>query len=44
VRETLRIQSGYFGLRDNDAWVDELIERLGLVAKADANMRSLSAA
>ena len=42
VRETLRIQSGYFGLRDNDAWVDELIERLGLVAKANANMRSLS--
>ena len=42
VRETLRIQSGYFGLRGNDAWVDELIERLGLVAKANANMRSLS--
>jgi ABC-2 type transport system ATP-binding protein len=42
VRETLRIQSGYFGLRDNDAWIDELIERLGLVAKAHANMRSLS--
>ncbi len=42
VRETLRIQSGYFGLRDNNAWVDELIERLGLVAKANANMRSLS--
>ncbi|MEO7744015.1 MAG: ABC transporter ATP-binding protein [Usitatibacter sp.] len=42
VRETLRIQSGYFGLRENNSWVDELIERLGLVAKADANMRSLS--
>ena len=23
VRETLRIQSGYFGMRDNDAWIDE---------------------
>jgi ABC-2 type transport system ATP-binding protein len=42
VRETLRIQSGYFGLRDNDAWVDELIASLGLAAKANANMRSLS--
>jgi ABC-2 type transport system ATP-binding protein len=42
VRETLAIQSGYFGLRDNGAWIDELIERLGLAAKANANMRSLS--
>ena len=25
VRETLRLQSGYFGLRHNDAWVDEII-------------------
>ncbi len=42
VRETLRIQSGYFGLRDNRAWIDEIIEALDLTAKADANMRSLS--
>jgi ABC-2 type transport system ATP-binding protein len=42
VRETLEIQSGYFGLRANGAWIDELIERLGLAAKARANMRSLS--
>ncbi|HYC34888.1 MAG TPA: ABC transporter ATP-binding protein [Usitatibacter sp.] len=42
VRETLRIQSGYFGLRDNDRWIDELLDRLGLASKADANMRSLS--
>ena len=42
VRETLRIQSGYFGLRDNDAWIDEVIEHLDLTDKADANMRSLS--
>jgi ABC-2 type transport system ATP-binding protein len=42
VRETLRIQSGYFGLRHNDAWIDEVIERLDLTAKADANMRALS--
>ncbi len=42
VREMLRIQSGYFGLRNNDAWVDELLEGLGLADKANANMRQLS--
>ena len=42
VRETLRIQSGYFGVRDNDAWIDELLESLGLADKAQANMRQLS--
>ena len=40
VRETLEFQSGYFGLRRNRAWIDELLERLGLAYKADANMRS----
>ncbi|HEX8011216.1 MAG TPA: ABC transporter ATP-binding protein [Casimicrobiaceae bacterium] len=42
VRETLAIQSGYFGIRDNDAWIDELLHHLDLTGKADANMRSLS--
>jgi ABC-2 type transport system ATP-binding protein len=42
VRETLRIQSGYFGLRKNDAWIDEVMHHLDLTAKADANMRTLS--
>jgi ABC-2 type transport system ATP-binding protein len=42
VRETLEIQSGYFGLRHNGAWIDELLDRLALAPKADANMRSLS--
>jgi ABC-2 type transport system ATP-binding protein len=42
VRETLRIQSGYFGLRNNGAWIDEVIHHLDLGAKADANMRTLS--
>jgi ABC-2 type transport system ATP-binding protein len=42
VRETLRIQSGYFGVRGNDAWIDELLENLGLADKASANMRQLS--
>ena len=42
VRETLEIQSGYFGLRNNDAWIDEILHHLDLTSKADANMRSLS--
>jgi ABC-2 type transport system ATP-binding protein len=42
VRETLRIQSGYFGVRGNDDWIDELLASLGLADKADANMRQLS--
>lgn len=42
VRETLRLQSGYFGLKKNDAWIDELLHNLDLTSKADVNMRSLS--
>jgi ABC-2 type transport system ATP-binding protein len=42
VREALRIQSGYFGVRHNDAWIDELLAELGLSDKANANMRQLS--
>ena len=42
VRETLRMQSGYFGIRNNDAWIDEVMHHLDLTAKADSNMRSLS--
>jgi ABC-2 type transport system ATP-binding protein len=42
VREALRIQSGYYGIRNNDAWIDEVIEHLDLTSKADTNMRALS--
>ena len=42
VREALTIQSGYFGLRDNRAWIDEVIANLDLTDKADTNMRALS--
>ena len=42
VRETLQFQSGYFGLRKNDAWIDEILANLGLTEKSDANMRALS--
>jgi ABC-2 type transport system ATP-binding protein len=42
VREALRFQSGYFGVKHNDDWIDELLESLGLSEKANANMRQLS--
>jgi len=42
VRETLRIQSGYYGIRGNDAWIDEVMQHLDLTAKAEVNMRALS--
>ncbi|MBG6071891.1 MULTISPECIES: ABC transporter ATP-binding protein [unclassified Polaromonas] len=42
VREALRIQSGYFGIKRNDDWIDELLENLGLADKGNANMRQLS--
>jgi ABC-2 type transport system ATP-binding protein len=42
VRETLRFQSGYFGVTGNDDWIDELLSSLGLTDKANSNMRQLS--
>ncbi len=42
VRETLRFQSGYFGIKKNDDWIDELLASLALADKADSNMRTLS--
>lgn len=43
VREMLRFQAGYFGRgRENDPWIDEVIEGLGLTDKAHTNMRRLS--
>jgi ABC-2 type transport system ATP-binding protein len=42
VRETLVIQSGYFGVKNNGVWIDELLLGLGLADKAHANMRQLS--
>ena len=42
VRETLVIQSGYYGLKKNDSWIDEIIHRLDLTEKANTNMRALS--
>jgi ABC-2 type transport system ATP-binding protein len=43
VREMLRFQAGYFGCGpENDEWIDEVLEGLGLTEKAHANMRALS--
>jgi ABC-2 type transport system ATP-binding protein len=42
VREALTFQSGYFGLRDNREWIDEVMRHLDLTSKADTNMRALS--
>ncbi len=42
VREVLEVQSGYFGISDNSDWIDEILTRLDLIAKADINMRALS--
>ena len=42
VRDILRIQSGYFGIRHNEGWIDDLLQGLGLSDKATSNMRQLS--
>ncbi|WP_348946107.1 ABC transporter ATP-binding protein [Chitinibacter sp. FCG-7] len=42
VREALVFQSGYFGIKHNDAWIDEILHNLGLTDKANTNMRALS--
>lgn len=42
IQEMLRIQSGYFGLKNNDDWIDEIMANLDLTDKADTNMRALS--
>ena len=42
VREALQFQSGYFGIKNNAAWIDEILHHLGLTDKADTNTRRLS--
>lgn len=42
VYETLRLQSGYFGLRDNGKWIDELLEVLDLSDKKKDSVMRLS--
>lgn len=42
VREALTFQSGYFGIKGNEQWIDELLDQLNLVDKQHTNMRRLS--
>jgi ABC-2 type transport system ATP-binding protein len=42
VNQTLKFQSGLYGVKNNQAWIDELIERMHLQSKVNANTRSLS--
>jgi ABC-2 type transport system ATP-binding protein len=42
VEEVLKIQGGYFGVRYNKVWIEELLEILGLINKRYANLRDLS--
>ncbi len=42
VREALHFQSGYFGVKNNGGWIDEILHGLGLADKANTNMRQLS--
>lgn len=44
IRELLELQSGYFGLKglSQKLWIDELLERLALADKAEANTSQLS--
>ncbi len=42
VSETLRLQSGFFGLRHNGEWIETVLERLGLSEKKNERVMSLS--
>ncbi len=42
AREVLRVQSGYFGIRKNDDWIEHVLHNLGMDEHADKNMRALS--
>lgn len=42
VNEVLQNQSGYFGIKDNQAYIDELLEDLSLTDKKHVNTKALS--
>ena len=42
VIETLKIQSGFFGITNNNEWIEECLLELGLLDKMTSNMRTLS--
>ncbi len=42
VLETLQLQSGFYGIRKNDAWISTLVSRLGLADKINEKVSRLS--
>lgn len=42
VNEALQIQSGYYGIRNNQKYIDEVLEKLGLKDKKYSRTRALS--
>ncbi|MBT7736387.1 ABC transporter ATP-binding protein [Candidatus Peregrinibacteria bacterium] len=42
VNEVLNLQSGYYGIKNNQKWIDEILEKLNLHTKKFANTRALS--
>ncbi|MBF2735124.1 MAG: ABC transporter ATP-binding protein [Betaproteobacteria bacterium AqS2] len=42
TRQYLRQQASYYGIYDNEDWIDTLLDRLGLADKANVNTRKLS--
>lgn len=42
VNEVLRNQSGYFGISDNQKYIDEILEHVGLTDKKHSRTRALS--
>lgn len=42
VYEMLSFQSGYYGLKNNDVWIEEILENLGLTEKIQTPCRLLS--
>jgi ABC-2 type transport system ATP-binding protein len=42
VNQALNLQSGYFGIKDNQEYIDDLLNSLGLMDKKHTNTRALS--
>jgi len=42
AREILNTTSGYYGRKPDQLWIDEILDRLGLIQHADKNTRQLS--
>ena len=42
VNEVLHLQSGYYGIKNNQKWIDEILEKLDLKDKKFTNTRALS--